>query len=126
MDQRRTAGSQRRRAPAGGRGQGLCPAKKLPDRAVVAQFAATGAKCAVVEAIAFGADGAQGAAFSSAGFSCAAAPQGPGSPWATAWSGTYYAYNCAAGAQQIAFNWGTQYTYAPVDILQTIRPPAQA
>ena len=45
---------------------------------------------------------------------------------ATAWSGTYYAYNCAAGAQQIAFNWGTQYTYAPVDILQTIRPPAQA
>jgi len=70
--------------------------------------------------------GAQGAAFSSAGFSCAAAPQGPGSPWATAWSGTYYAYNCAAGAQQIAFNWGTQYTYAPVDILQTIRPPAQA
>ena len=107
-------------------GSGLCPAKKFPDRAVVAQFAATGANCAVVEVVAFGADGAQGAAFSSAGFSCAATPQGPGSPWAAAWSGSYYAYNCSAGAQQIAFNWGTRYIYAPVDSLQTIRPPAQA
>ena len=39
-------------------------------------------------------------------------------------SGTYYAYSCAAGAQQVAFNWGTQYTYAPVESLQAIRPPA--
>ena len=105
-------------------GSGLCPAKKFPDRSVVAQVAAIGAKCAVFEAVAFGADGAQGAAFSSAGFSCAAAPQGAGSPWAAAWSGTYYAYSCAAGAQQVAFNWGTQYTYAPVESLQAIRPPA--
>jgi hypothetical protein len=105
-------------------GSGLCLAKKFPDRSVVAQAAAIGAKCAVFEAVAFAADGAQGAAFSSAGFSCAATPEGAGSPWAAAWSGTYYAYSCAAGVQQVAFNWGRQYVYAPVDSLQTIRPPA--
>jgi hypothetical protein len=103
-------------------GRGLCPAKKFLDRSVYAQVAAVGVKCPDVESVAFGADGAHGAGYSRAGFTCAAAPQGAGSTWAPAWSGAYYAYSCASGARQIAFNWGTQYMYAPVESLQTVNP----
>jgi hypothetical protein len=34
-----------------------------------------------------------------------------GSPWSSAWGGTYYAYLCKDGSAQVAFNWGTDYTY---------------
>jgi len=105
-------------------GRGLCPAKKFADRSVYGQIAALGVRCRDVESIAFGADGAQGAPYSRAGFTCTAAAQGPGSTWAAAWSGVYYAYSCAAGSRQIAFNWGTQYIYAPVDSLLTVNPQA--
>jgi len=38
--------------------------------------------------------------------------EGTKSAWASAWGGTYYAYNCVKGSEQVAFNWGSDYTYA--------------
>ncbi len=104
-------------------GSGQCQAEKFPDQSVFAQIAiAGGASCSALEAVAYGADAARGAAYSRAGFSCAATAEGSGSTWASAWTGTYYAYSCASGAQRLAFNWGTQYAYVPASTLPTISP----
>ena len=46
------------------------------------------------------------------GFSCSATAEGPVSRWSLAWGGTYYAYSCADGSLEVAFDWGTDYTYA--------------
>jgi len=54
---------------------------------------------------------ARGAPYASDGCSCTATAEGPGSAWSSAWGGTYYAYSCADGSEQVAFNWGTDYTY---------------
>ncbi len=106
-------------------GGGECQAKKFPDQSVFAQIAiAGGVSCTVLESVAYGSDAARGAAYSRAGFSCAATAEGPGSTWASAWTGTYYAYSCANAALRLAFNWGTQYAYVPAATLPTISPQA--
>jgi hypothetical protein len=118
-------------APPGGKlqptpvGSGECQAKKYPDLAAYAQIATSGgASCAQAESVAAGADAAKGAPYSRAGFSCTSLTEGAGSTWASAWTGTYYAYNCASGGQQLAFNWGAQYAYVPASTLPTISPTA--
>ena len=92
-------------------GHGECQAVGFPDGSVAAQIAIAGTTCAVATTVLQGSDGARGAAYNADGFACAATPEGPGSPWSSAWGGTYYAYSCADGSQQVAFNWGMDYTY---------------
>jgi len=52
--------------------------------------------------------------YTQAGFKCTAVQEVvPGnSPWGSAWGDNYYAYTCVNGSMQVAFNWGTDYTYA--------------
>jgi hypothetical protein len=92
-------------------GSGECQAQQFPDGSVYAQIAVSDTSCDVAASVAQDADSAQGAPYASDGFSCTATPEGPGSAWSSAWGGTYYAYSCADGGEQVAFNWGTDYTY---------------
>jgi hypothetical protein len=92
-------------------GSGQCPAQAYSDGSVTAQIAVSNATCTTALMVEAGADTARGAPYSSDGFSCAATTEGSGSPWSSAWGGTYYAYSCADGSAQVAFNWGTDYTY---------------
>jgi hypothetical protein len=108
-----------RPAPLGG---GDCGARRFPDGSVYAQVAVGRMTCEAAEAVAFGADAAKGAPYSRAGLSCTAMAEGPGSTWASAWSGTYYAYACAAGQRLLAFNWGPTYVYGPTANLPLVNP----
>jgi hypothetical protein len=92
-------------------GSGQCQAEAFSDGSVYAQIAVSNTTCDVAATVAQDADSAQGAPYASDGFSCAATAEGPGSAWSSAWGGTYYAYSCADGSEQVAFNWGTDYTY---------------
>ncbi len=104
-------------------GEGQCQAKRFPDESAYAQIAiGGGAECSAAESVGYGADGAQGAAYSRAGFSCKGTAEAAGSTWASAWTGTYYVYSCANGAEQVAFNWGLHYAYVPASTLPTITP----
>ncbi len=104
-------------------GSGDCQAKRFPDESAYAQIAYSGgASCTLAEEVGYGADGAKGAAYNKNGFSCSGTAEGAGSNWVSAWTGTYYDYTCADGAEQIAFNWGTDYAYVPASTLPTITP----
>ena len=92
-------------------GAGQCQAAKLPDGSTYAQIAVSNAACAAVAYVAKGAVIAAGTDFTSNGYGCTATPEGAGSPWAAAWSGTYTAYRCTFGTQQLAFTWGKHYVY---------------
>ena len=93
-------------------GEGMCQARRFADGSVQAQIAVHNAPCAVATGtLGPAADRAKGAPYSAGGFTCRATPEGAGSPWVAAWGGTYYAYSCAHGAAQAAFNWGRDYTY---------------
>jgi hypothetical protein len=90
----------------------MCHAQPFADGSVQAQIAVSGTTCSEATGVLGpAADQAKGAPFHSGGFSCDATVQGPGSQWAAVWGGTYYAYSCADGAAQAAFNWGKDYTY---------------
>lgn len=93
-------------------GSGQCQAQSFSDGSVYAQIAVSGTDCNTAAAVAQGSDTAKGAPYSSDGFSCTATQEGPGSAWSSAWGGTYYAYSCANGSEQVAFTWGTDYTYS--------------
>jgi hypothetical protein len=93
-------------------GSGECQAEEFSDGSVYAQIAVSDTTCDVAATVAQDADSAQGAPYTSDGFSCTATAEGPGSAWSSAWGGTYYAYSCADGSEQVAFNWGTDYTYS--------------
>src|SRR5262249_40814184 len=86
-------------------GSGECQAQQFSDGSVYAQIAVSNASCGAAASVAQGADSAQGAPYASSGFSCTATAEGAGSAWASAWGGTYYAYSCADGSEQVAFNW---------------------
>jgi hypothetical protein len=92
-------------------GSGSCQAHRFADGSVYAQIATSGAGCAVADSVAAGADKARGAAYRAAGFACKGTAEGAGSKWSSAWGGTYYAYSCKDGSGEVAFNWGTDYTY---------------
>jgi hypothetical protein len=92
-------------------GSGECQAQQFSDGSVYAQIAVSNTSCGVAASVAQDADSAQGAPYASDGFSCTATAEGAGSAWSSAWGGTYYAYSCADGSEQVAFNWGTDYTY---------------
>jgi len=78
---------------------------------VYAQVAISGVSCSVAETVMTGSDVAKGSSYKTHGFSCTAKTEGAHSDWSGAWGGTYHAYNCVNGSEQIAFNWGTDYTY---------------
>jgi hypothetical protein len=92
-------------------GDGQCTYQEFSDKSYQAQIAVDGANCTQADTVGIGADKAKGAAYSADGFSCKGAREGAGSEWAKAWTGTYYAYDCKAGAEQVAFNWGADYSY---------------
>jgi len=104
-------------------GSGDCQAERFPDESVYAQIAYSGgAGCSIAEGVGYGADAAKGAAYSKDGFSCVGTAEGAGSTWVSAWTGTYYEYSCADGAEEVAFNWGADYAYVPASTLPTITP----
>ena len=93
-------------------GQGMCQARRFADGSVQAQIAVKNATCVTATTVLGpAADRAHGAPYTAGGFTCKVTVEGAGSPWAAAWSGTYYAYSCAHGNGQAAFNWGRHYTY---------------
>lgn len=92
-------------------GSGQCQAEGFSDGSVYGQIAVSNTTCSVAATVAQDADLAQGAPYTSDGFPCTATAEGAGSPWASAWGGTCYAYSCADGSEQVAFNSGTEYTY---------------
>ena len=91
-------------------GSGQCQAQAWADGSVTAQIAIENTTCTVAKSVEAGAHLSKGAPYSKAGFACKATAEGPGSPWSSAWAGTYYAYSCSMGAAQVAFTWGTHYT----------------
>jgi hypothetical protein len=103
-------------------GRSDCGARRFADGSVYAQVAVSGVSCELVESVAFGADAAKGAPYGRAGLSCTATAEGAGSMWATAWTGAYYAYACAAGNELAAFNWGQSYAYGPTANLPLVNP----
>ena len=103
-------------------GSGECQPKRFPDDSVYAQVVISGITCETFESAAYGADGARGAAYNSAGFTCTPTTQGAGSMWASAWTGTYYSYSCVSGHELAAFNWGMQYASEPASALPLVRP----
>ena len=93
-------------------GQGMCQAQAFADGSVQAQIAVYQTTCSEATAVLGpAADHAHGGPYSAAGFACEATVEGPGSQWAAAWGGTYFAYSCAKGTAQAAFNWGRTYIY---------------
>jgi hypothetical protein len=92
-------------------GQGQCQAISFSDGSVAAQIAISGTTCSTADTVLQGAVNGRGSAYSADGFACSATSEGAGSEWSSAWGGTYYAYYCVSGSQQVAFNWGTDYTY---------------
>lgn len=92
-------------------GDGQCYAGGATGGGVYAQVAESNTTCEVATTVAATAGNAKGTAFSLDGFSCTAVVAGSSSPWASAWSGTYYTYSCKNGDKQVAFNWGSNYSY---------------
>jgi len=79
-------------------GYGQCGAA-----AKYAQIAVSGgATCATAESVVAAANGSD---FSSNGYSCKATQEGSNTQWSSYWNGNFYAYTCANGGSQIAFNW---------------------
>ncbi len=105
-----------------GIGSGDCQAKKFPDESAYAQIDVKVASCETAEKVAYGADAAKGASYKAEDFSCSSTTEGPGSKWASGWTGTYYAYKCTYGKEGVAFNWGTDYAYVPAATLPTVTP----
>ena len=101
-------GSQLKPSPVG---EGQCSYYPWSTGAAAAQVAESGTTCTVAEKVIMGSESARGAAYHADGFTCASTKEGTGSTWASAWGGTYYAYDCVDGSEQVAFNWGTHYTY---------------
>ena len=90
-------------------GDGQCEYQEFSDGSYQAQIAVYEANCTAADETGLGAPPADGRAYNADGFRCTATAEGAGSEWASAWSGTYYAYDCVAGAAQVAFNWGPHY-----------------
>jgi hypothetical protein len=90
----------------------MCHARSFVDGSVQAQIAVYNTTCSEATGVlGTAADTAKGGPYTAGGYSCSATAEGAGSQWASAWGGTYYAYRCADGAAQAAFNWGKDYTY---------------
>ncbi|MGA3220202.1 MAG: hypothetical protein ABSE77_14180, partial [Acidimicrobiales bacterium] len=92
-------------------GEGQCEYQEFIDHSYQAQIALDKASCAEADAVGIGAFQARGGAYHAAGFACTATGAGARSEWASAWTGTYYIYDCKAGVAQVAFNWGPHYSY---------------
>jgi hypothetical protein len=103
-------------------GSGQCSYYPWSGGAAAAQIAESGTNCTVAEKVLMGSEPARGAAYQANGFTCASTKEGAGSAWASAWGGTYYAYDCAKGSEQVAFNWGSDYTYAGAGSTTTTVP----
>jgi hypothetical protein len=112
-------GSQLKPSPVG---EGQCSYYPWSTGAAAAQVAESGTTCTVAVKVIMGSESARGAAYHADGFTCASTKEGVGSTWASAWGGTYYAYDCVDGSAQVAFNWGADYTYAGSGATTTTTP----
>jgi hypothetical protein len=90
-------------------GDGQCEYQEFSDGSYQAQIAVYKANCTAADETGLGAPPAAGRAYNADGFHCTATAEGSGSEWGSDWSGTFYAYDCVAGAAQVAFNWGPHY-----------------
>lgn len=88
-------------------GQGQCEYQEFVHGSFQAQIAVSEANCTQADALGIDAYEAKGTPFTAEGFNRNANAEGPGSEWAPAWGGTYYAYK--AGLVQVAFDWGEHY-----------------
>lgn len=90
--------------------QGMCLQQAYTDGSEQAQVDLYGTTCTEVSQT-LGVDAADdsGGSFRSGNFTCLSTAEGPGSPWAASWRGTYYTYDCTAKDSQAAFNWGRRY-----------------
>ncbi len=90
--------------------QGMCLQQGYTNGSEQAQVDLYGTTCTEVSQT-LGVDAANesGGSFRSGNFTCLSTAEGPGSPWAASWHGTYYTYDCAAKDSQAAFNWGRRY-----------------
>jgi hypothetical protein len=75
------------------------------------RVAISGVSCAVAESVMIGSTTAKGSPYKSHGFTCMAKTERPHTAWSGAWAGTYHAYDCVDGSEQVVFNWGSHYTY---------------
>jgi len=91
-------------------GDGQCEYQEFRDGSYQAQIAVYEANCTQADVTGLGAPPAAGGAYNADGFHCTATAEGAGSEWGSDWSGTFYAYDCVAGAAQVAFNWGPHYS----------------
>ncbi len=92
-------------------GDGMCTAGSVSD-GVYAKVAILNTACSTLVTVVTPAGVDRGAPYSTDGFSCTAtAESASSSPWDSAWNSTYYAYTCVDGSEQVAFNWGTEYSY---------------
>jgi hypothetical protein len=103
-------------------GEGQCYYHQFSNSAAAAQIAESDTTCPVAEKVVLGSESARGSPYQADGFTCAATKEGTGSTWASAWGGTYYAYGCAKGSEQVAFNWGSDYTYTGTGATTTTPP----
>jgi hypothetical protein len=90
--------------------QGMCLQQAYTDGSEQAQVDLYGTTCTEVSQT-LGVDAANksGGSFRSGSFTCLSTAEGPGSPWAASWHGTYFTYDCTANDSQAAFNWGRHY-----------------
>ena len=90
--------------------QGMCLQQAYTDGSEQAQVDLYGTTCTEVSRT-LGVDAADesGGSFRSGNFTCLSTAEGPSSPWAASWRGTYYTYDCTAKDSQAAFNWGRHY-----------------
>jgi len=89
-------------------GDGQCSYDPWTNGAPAGQVAESNTTCTVAERVLMGSASARGAAYHADGF---AQTEGPHTDWSGTWRGAYHAYDCVDGSGQIAFNWGTDYTY---------------
>jgi hypothetical protein len=66
---------------------------------------ASGADCTTAKSVIKDASKANGANYTSNGYTCKATQQGSNTQWSDYWNGTFYSYSCANGSKQVAFNW---------------------
>jgi hypothetical protein len=91
-------------------GRSQCKYQEFAGGSFQDQIAVSQANCTQADALGIGSSKANGTPFAADEFTCKANAEEAGSQWASAWSGTYYSYNCKARLVQVAFNWGEHYT----------------
>lgn len=82
-----------------------CDNPTLSDGSTTGQMAVSGgATCTDADSVIQGANGKNGANYSSGGYNCTGTRQGSNTQWSSYWNNNFYTYSCADGSSQVAFN----------------------